>query len=86
LARYKIAAQNFTCQTSQKLNSQHSHMTKTAKNELLTNLRLVATRHFNFLPHAISILNRKISNQNARHCGAFLPWLLKSTLVWPSWL
>jgi hypothetical protein len=49
-------------------------------------LRLVATRRFNFLPHAISILNRKISNQNARHCGAFLPWLLKSTLVWPSWL
>jgi hypothetical protein len=49
-------------------------------------LRLVATRRFNFLPHVISILNRKISNQNARHCGAFLPWLLKSTLVWPSWL
>jgi hypothetical protein len=53
---------------------------------MLARLRLVATRHFNFLPHAISILNRKISNQNTRHCGAFLPWLLKSTLVWPSWL
>jgi hypothetical protein len=41
-------------------------------------LRLVATCRFNFLPHAISILNRKISNQNATHCGAFLPWLLKT--------
>jgi hypothetical protein len=46
-------------------------------------LRLIATRHFNFLPHAISILNRKISNQSTMHCGAFLPWLLKSTLDWP---
>ncbi len=24
--------------------------------------------------------------QNAMHCSAFLPWLLNSTLVWPSWL
>jgi hypothetical protein len=47
-------------------------------------LRLVETCRFNFLPHAISILNRKISNQIAMHCSAFLPWLLKTTLVWPS--
>ncbi len=43
-------------------------------------LRLVATSCFNFLLHAISILNRKISKENAMHCGAFLPWLDKMNL------
>ncbi len=47
----------------------------------LTPLRLVVICRFNFLQHEISILNRKISNQNTTHCGAFLPWFLKSTLV-----
>ncbi len=31
-------------------------------------LRLVVTSHLNFLPHVVSILNRKISNQNATYC------------------
>ncbi len=30
------------------------------------------------------ILYIKISNESLMHCGAFLPWLLKTTLVWPS--
>jgi hypothetical protein len=40
-------------------------------------LRLVVTSCYNFLPHVISIFNWIISNENAMHCGAFLPWLLK---------
>jgi hypothetical protein len=32
------------------------------------------------------LLNRKFSIQNALHCSEFLPWLSKTTLVWPSWL
>jgi hypothetical protein len=33
-------------------------------------LRFVATYSFNFLPNAISILNGKISNENAMDCSA----------------
>jgi hypothetical protein len=32
------------------------------------------THRFNFLQHDISILNRKISNQNATNCSVFLHW------------
>ena len=49
-------------------------------------LRRVYTRRFNFLTHAFLFSNRKIPNQNVPHCCAFLPWLSKTTLVWPRWL
>jgi hypothetical protein len=48
--------------------------------DLYDRSRLVATFRFNFLPHAISILNRNISKENATHCGVFLPWLDKMNL------
>jgi hypothetical protein len=37
LARQKIAAQNLTCQTSPKPNSQHSQVTKTTKIKKIKN-------------------------------------------------
>ena len=46
----------------------------------------VYTRRFNFSMHAFLFSNRKIPNQNVPHCCAFLPWLSKTTLVWPRWL
>ena len=35
---------------------------------------------FKFLTHAFSFSNKKIPNENLRHCCAFLPWLLKNNL------
>ena len=53
-----------------------------------TSLKLTATSYFNFFPHAFSISNRNIPNQNTMYSFAFLPWFeeVNLGLVWTAWI